>query len=334
MTQSSRTSGRFRRPQRRSRPEARQGSSAQGVNRLATKGDEVEEWLDLRFFRPIGARIAHRLARTRATADQVTFLSLLIGLVAGHLFVYSSPWLNAVGFVLFIVSDIFDSADGQLARLRGTSTPLGRILDGTSDAARFINLGVHLAIRLIVGQHWNWLGATALVTLAAVSQSAQSSAIDFIRHAFLAVVVGRGSELNVEGQTKSSGTTSWLRRLAVWMYDTYNRRQARMFPRTIALLHATRDETWLPAVATYRAQIAPLLGHCAWLGQNFRFIILGVTAVAGWPAGLLWFSVGPMNVVLLGLLRAQERGADRALRTLDHTRSASPAASARAIGGD
>ena len=81
-------------------------------------------------------RRTHRagLARTRVTADQVTLLGLVIGLVAGHLFVYTSPWLNAAGFVLFIISDIFDSADGQLARLRGTSTPLGRILDGTSDA--------------------------------------------------------------------------------------------------------------------------------------------------------------------------------------------------------
>ncbi len=248
---------------------------------------------------------------------------------------YTSPWLNAAGFALFIISDIFDSADGQLARLRGTSTPLGRVLDGTSDAARFINLAVHLLIRLVLGQHWSWLGATALVTAAAVSQSFQSSAIDFIRHAFLALAVGRGSELDTEGAAKHSGNGSWLRRIGVRIYETYNRRQASMFPRTIALLRATRQEPRGPAAAGYyRAEIAPLLPHCAWLGQNFRFIILGVTAVAGWPAGLLWFSVAPMNAVLLWLVRAQERGADSTLRVLDRTRSASPVAPARAIGGE
>jgi len=98
MKHSSRASGRFHRPALRARPEPRPSGPA--PNRLVTKGDEVEEWLDLHFFRPIGARIAHRLARTRTTADQVTFLSLVIGLVAGHLFVYTSPWLNAAGFVL------------------------------------------------------------------------------------------------------------------------------------------------------------------------------------------------------------------------------------------
>jgi hypothetical protein len=236
--------------------------------------------------------------------------------------------------VLFIISDIFDSADGQLARLRGTSTPLGRILDGTADGARFINLAVHLLVRLVVAQHWSWLGATVLIVAAALSHATQSSAVDFVRHAFLALAVGRGSELDVEGATKTTGNGSWRRRVGVWMYETYNRRQARMFPRTVALLRAPRDESWALAITAYRAEVTPLLSQCAWLGQNIRFIILGVTAVAGWPAGLLWITVVPMNLMLLWLVRAQERGADRALRFLSRTRSASPAAPARAIGGE
>ena len=77
-----------------------------------------------------------------------------------------------------------------------------------------------------------------------------------------------------------------------------------------------------------------MLSHCAWLGQNFRFIVLGVTAIAGWPAGLLWITLVPMNAVLLWLLRAQERGADSALHVVGRTRSATQVAPARAIGGE
>src|SRR5439155_1057517 len=113
------------------------------------KGRAVEEWLDLHFFRPIGIRIARALYPTGISPDQVTLWSLLIGLVAGHLFVYQDRWIDVIGFLLFIVSDVFDSADGQLARLRGTSTRFGRALDGINDNLRFVNLYVHLMYRLM-----------------------------------------------------------------------------------------------------------------------------------------------------------------------------------------
>ena len=94
-------------------------------NDLQHKGAAVEEWIDLHFFRPIGIRIARALLPTGVSADQVTLVvASLIGLVAGHLFVYRDPWLNAAGLALFIVSDMFDSADGQLARLRGDLDPV------------------------------------------------------------------------------------------------------------------------------------------------------------------------------------------------------------------
>src|SRR2546422_6175705 len=118
-------------------------------NDLSDKGHGVEEWRDLRFFRPIGVRIARALYPTGISPDQVTLWSLLIGLVAGHLFVYQDRWIDVIGFVLFIVSDVFDSADGQLARLRGSSTRFGRALDGISDNLRFVNLYFHLIYRLI-----------------------------------------------------------------------------------------------------------------------------------------------------------------------------------------
>src|ERR1044071_1466295 len=69
-------------------------------------------------------------------ADVVTLASLVLGVFAGHLFWYRSAWVNAAGVLLFIASDILDSVDGQLARLRGTSTRMGRILDGLADAGR------------------------------------------------------------------------------------------------------------------------------------------------------------------------------------------------------
>jgi len=259
---------------------------------LATKGDEVEEWLDLRFFRPIGIRLARALAPTRVSPDQVTMWSLATGLLAGHLFFYQSIEINAVGWLLFIISDVFDSADGQLARLRGTSTVLGRMLDGLSDSARFINLYAHLGARLIIFGKWPVAGAIALSLAALLSHSWQAAAVDFIRHAFLAMS-NRDSELELPEDLRGG---SW----SAWFYGAWVRRQASMFPRTVALERERRQGTLsVGARERYIERAAPLLGRCVWLGQNVRWLLLLVTVVPGWPAAMLWITVLPLNLILL-----------------------------------
>src|SRR2546422_373852 len=170
--------------------------SVKPQNDLSHKGQAVEEWADLHFFRPIGIRIARALQPTGISADQVTLWSLVIGLVAGHLFAYQDRWTNVIGFVLFIVSDIFDSADGQLARLRGRSTRFGRALDGISDNLRFVNLYFHLIYRLIHAGFWG-PGPFLLLAAAGLAHTFQSAAIDFVRNAFLYIGVGNGGELDL-----------------------------------------------------------------------------------------------------------------------------------------
>lgn len=302
---------------------------------LATKGDEVEEWLDLHFFRPVGARITRALYPTRVTPDQVTLVSVAIGLVAGHLFLYTSAWINALGFALFIVSDLFDSADGQLARLRGTSTRLGRALDGSSDGLRFVNLGVHLIVRLVLYGGWSLAAGVLVGVVASLSHTAQSAGVDFVRHAFLALGKGKGSELDVDDVELPSDLT-WFQRITTGIYRSYAKLQGRMFPQTAALVRAMRDHRLDPAAtAVYRARVTPLLAWCPWLGQNIRFIVLGVTAVAGWPAGLLWATVLPMNAMLIALVTAQERRAAQLLRSaLLVTPPSPPTPPAVPIGGD
>lgn len=267
---------------------------------LQHKGVAVEEWVDLRFFRPIGIRIARALEPTGISADQVTLWSILIGLVAGHLFLYGDPSINAIGFVLFIISDIFDSADGQLARLRGTSTRLGRTLDGLGDHVRFVNLYVHLAIRLsLAGANWH---VFLLAVAAGVSHSFQSSAVDFIRNAYLGVGEGRG-EVDLPEDLPAAPKGTLLERFGAWVYDGYVRRQLWLFPRTLDLLRSLRRVDVAESFrAAYRERQQPLLPLCSWLGQNIRFALLGLAAVAGYPSAYLWTEVLAMNLVLFLVL--------------------------------
>lgn len=281
-------------------------------NALAAKGQVVEEWIDLHFFRPLGFRIARALGPTRATPDQVTVASLMLGLLAGHLMVYRSPALNAAGVGLFVVSDIFDSADGQLARMRRSSTRFGRILDGVSDNLRFINLYVHLLVRLaLAGFGWE---AVALAVAAGASHSFQSAAVDFMRQAYLYLGAGSGSELDLPETVGRTEARTWLQRIGARLYRDYVRRQAWLFPRTVELVRSAGADVAEPFRADYRAHTAARVVHCAWIGQNMRFLLLALTVVPGWPAGFFWLTAVPLNLILLGLVHGQEREAREMLR--------------------
>ncbi len=260
-------------------------------NDLSDKGRAVEEWLDLHFFRPIGIRIARALYPTGISPDQVTLWSLLIGLVAGHLFVYRDRWIDVIGFVLFIVSDVFDSADGQLARLRGTSTRFGRALDGINDNLRFVNLYLHLMYRLAHGGVGWW--GVLLVALAGLAHTYQSAAADFIRNAFLYLGVGKGGEL--------------------------------VFPRSVKLMRLLRaGGAGVPAAfrEEYRERQEVLLPLCSWLGQNIRFLLLGAAAIAGHISAFLWAEAVPMSLLLVVLLLMHEWNATALTDALEHERTA------------
>jgi phosphatidylglycerophosphate synthase len=275
------------------------------------KGDAVEEWIDLHFFRPVGIRIAGALRSTRISADHVTMWALVTGLVAGHLFLYASPLVNFAGFLLFVVSELLDSVDGQLARIRGVSTRWGRLLDGIADTARFVNLYVHFAARLFLNHAAP--GAWALVLVALASHSIQSGAIDFIRSAFLEVGEGRDGELDLPETVGRMRGTTFGRRLAAWIYVPYVKRQVWIFSRTVTLVRALRQsggmgnraaEVWR---AAYRERQRSLLPLCGWLGQNIRIIMLGLLPLIGGPYGFFWLTIVPLNLVTLTLIGFHER---------------------------
>jgi len=273
---------------------------------LSHKGRAVEEWVDLHFFRPIGIRIARGLLPSGVSADQVTLWSLLIGLVAGHLFAYQDRWTNFIGFLLFIVSDIFDSADGQLARLRGTSTRFGRALDGINDNLRFVNLYFHLIYRLIHAGWW-WPGAFLLVCAAGLAHTFQSAAIDFVRNAFLRIGVGDGGELDLPEDLDAGPRGTLLERFGARVYRDYVQRQAQLFPRSVKLIRLLRRTSVTESFrAEYRARQEVVLPLCAWLGQNIRFLLVGVAAVAARISVFLWIEAVWMSLLLVVLLWIHE----------------------------
>jgi hypothetical protein len=56
----------------------------------------------------------------------------------------------------------------------------------------------------------------------------------------------------------------------------------------------------------YRARQDAVLPLCAWLGQNIRFVVLGVAGVLARPSAFLWTEAVWMSLVLVVLLWMHE----------------------------
>lgn len=104
--------------------------------------------------RPLGRRLAAAAHVAGLTPNQVTLLSAACSLLAILLVAFVAPawWLGPIVVFALLLGYALDSADGQLARLRGGGSPTGEWLDHTVDVVK-INL-LHLAVVVSMYRWW------------------------------------------------------------------------------------------------------------------------------------------------------------------------------------
>lgn len=200
------------------------------------KSNDTEEWLDTVWTRPIGYVWAKFFERLNIHPNVVTVLSMIIGASSAFFFAHGSwfaegatgLWYNTIAILLLAWANFYDSADGQLARMTGKKTRLGRILDGAASEVWFIPIYLSLVYRFYVhhAAEFQWLGienneqntliATGLL-LALVLYSGfgchsfQCGLADYYRQIHLFFLKGEvGSELdNSAQQQKLYDATPW-----------------------------------------------------------------------------------------------------------------------------
>lgn len=109
---------------------------------LGTRDDGL---VDRALNRRISRRLTRWLVRWPITPNQVSLLSLAIGLLAAWVFWSSSPLRVALGLLLYEASVIFDHIDGEIARLKFLESSLGGHLDFAIDTV------IHVALTLAMG---------------------------------------------------------------------------------------------------------------------------------------------------------------------------------------
>ena len=119
----------------------------------------------------------------------------------------------------------------------------------------------------------------------------------------------------------ASGTL--LERFGARVYRDYVVRQSQLFPRTVRLIRQLRQARVPEGFrAEYSERQQLLLPLCSWLGQNIRFVLLGVAGLSGHIAAYLWAVAGPMSLLLVLLVLLHEWNATALADILDSQRDA------------
>ena len=220
----------------------------------------------------------------------VTMLSIVIGCASGVLFASQSLTLNVVGMLLLVWANWYDCADGQLARMTGKKTLIGRILDGFAGDLWFSFIYIGIALRLTPEFGiWMW----ALVFWAGLyCHARQCSLADYYRNAHM-LFTGLANELDSskaimnEYRSLEWNSRNWFHKFYLCCYASYIRGQENTTPQLQKLLAAV-NQKWggvVPAELgkTFREQSRPLMPLCQILTFDARAGVLFVSLFVGLP---------------------------------------------------
>ncbi|PIN76952.1 hypothetical protein COV17_00160 [Candidatus Woesearchaeota archaeon CG10_big_fil_rev_8_21_14_0_10_36_11] len=91
--------------------------------------DQVQEYIYDRFLRAVSIYITKIVLYTSLTSNQVSIISMIVGLFAGFLFSFANPWYWVAGFVGLQLFHFLDAVDGEVARYRKVASPIGKYFD-------------------------------------------------------------------------------------------------------------------------------------------------------------------------------------------------------------
>ncbi|MDR3308447.1 MAG: CDP-alcohol phosphatidyltransferase family protein [Tannerella sp.] len=207
------------------------------------KSIETENCLDRWFYRPVGFRIARALRGSGITPNAITIISIFVGAAAGPLFYYDNIYFALVGILALILANILDCVDGQLARLTGIKSEIGRILDGFAGDVWFLCIYISLALRM--NREYDTSLFFIPAALSAISHLVQANITDYYKtvHLFF-ISPAKGSELQsaAEVRLQYSAMKPGVSKMFFFFYKGYTALQESKTPRLQSLLAEIRSE--------------------------------------------------------------------------------------------
>lgn len=294
------------------------------------KSSDTEEHIDLYFYRPLGFLWACFFRKINQSPNVITILSIFLGIGAGILFYPDNILINIIGIILLVWANIYDSADGQLARMTKQYSEIGRILDGLAGDLWFLSIYICIVLRTcrdnIFFNHHPYL-IWIIACLAGISHILQSSMADRFRQ-FHLYLLNRGAnkELTKAEQIKlqiKERHNSFLQKFILWLYWFYTRLQEKMSPNLNIIVDTINERNKYKSLKSknWEYMIGKSFPLCKWenfLTFNWRTIFLIICILIGFPWIYFLIEISVFNIVLLYLIVKQNKICYKSLEMLSN----------------
>ena len=291
--------------------------------KVSFKSEDTEEWLDVHFTRPIGLAFALLWNKFDIHPNVITILSIFLGVGAGFMFYYTDLWHNVCGVLLLMFANFCDSTDGQMARLTGKKTLIGRMLDGFSGDLWFLAIYWAIVFRLwyqnIPGTdtQWGTWGFALCAFAGFICHSRQSSLADYYRQIHLYFLLGKeGSELDNYAQQRKIYDNlpkgKWLDRIFYYNYANYCKSQEQRtsqfqtFFQKVKTKWPNAEEMPQTLRQDFRTGSLPLMKYTNLLTFNSRAITIYVTCLLNCPWVYPLLEITVFQVMYLYMHRTHE----------------------------
>jgi len=244
--------------------------------------NELIEPVNRYFHNSIAAQIVNILKNTWVTPDQVTYISIFIGLISAYIFSLGTPWSFFLAGILLELVLILDCVDGQLARVKKCASDWGRLLDGI--AGYIIYLAVLGGIMIGLDKYYIALILFGVVTIL------RGIAYDYCKLTFITIIQkgydGSDKEI-LDTYLKISKKNSILLKL----YFYYLQVQRFIFNGYFnsldsfsTIVNDKLDNNLILSFEQrkkYRKEISSLMVAWSWNGVDFAIFLLAVISVFG-----------------------------------------------------
>jgi hypothetical protein len=276
------------------------------------KSIETENIIDRIFYRPVGYGITKAILPTGISPNTVTVISILIGAMAGYFFHFDNLMANVYGILFLVAANILDCVDGQLARLTGKKTTIGRILDGIAGDIWFLSIYIGLALRLSweAGSYWLFLPAV----LSGLSHLVQSNITDYYKTLHLYFISKeKGSDFQSAEQVRRyhKEEKPGLHKTFYLAYRKYTLLQETVTPRLQAMLrrlHSRYGNDFPEEIRlSFRAQSRRLMKLIDLMTFNGRSIILFIVLFTEETWIYFLYEIIALNIVLAVSIHKHEK---------------------------